>query len=48
MVLGNFNFVYLLCERSYRAILMEVTWLQLSFLNWLRGRSKMLESCHGS
>jgi hypothetical protein len=39
MVLENFNSVYLLWKRVMG--LMEVTRLQLSFLNWLDGKSEM-------
>ena len=42
--LGNFNFVYLSWEKNYRATSMVVIQPLLSLLNWLNGKSKMLES----
>ena len=42
--LGNFNFVFLSWEKNYGATSMVAIQPLLSLLNWLNGKSKMLES----
>ena len=42
--LGNFNFIFLSWEKNYRATSMVAIQPLLSLLNWLNGKSKMLES----